>query len=135
MTGTAMVEDPRTTNTRTPTTAVVTSSAPDPIAEPPAMPRARFFGLTDDSSRPRPRALTGVTVAIAPIHDGIVASWPGRGRCRQLRAASSRNTTPSTSLSTAENVEGSSGSEESTGSTTKVTTTTTTVMPTTQPTR
>src|SRR5215218_7544757 len=60
---------------------------------------SRFFGLTADSSTPRPAALGGVKVSMACIHFGSWAWSPPAGLPRHCLTAISSSASPSASFS------------------------------------
>ena len=122
------------TKTAMATTVSSTDRSAPPIVTPPARHSVRFFGFTEESRTPSPKALPAVMLSMAAIHFGRVGSSPSWGRDRHCRAASSTAATPSSILATDENVDGPPSSACPTGSTSTVTAPTTTVMPSTQPT-
>src|SRR3984957_15953182 len=64
----------------------------------PATASSRFFGLTPASTTAKPSAAPRLISSIRPIHFGIGASSPSRGRPRNWRTATSSSRTPRTIL-------------------------------------
>src|SRR4051794_280696 len=93
-------------------TAIATTSAPvlapacATVAAAPTV-SSRFFGLIPESATPMASDRPAVNPSIVRIHFGGSAASPARGRARHWRAASSRSSAPSTSLSTSTQVAGS----------------------------
>src|SRR6478609_8802261 len=69
------------------------------IATAPATASSKFLGLRPDRTTPAPAALTGENESSAPIHFGIAASSPSRGRLCHCLAATAKSSSPSTSFS------------------------------------
>lgn len=95
MTGIATVDVAITVKTAIATTSPPTLRPASPIATPAAAAISRFFGLTAESRKPKPRALTGVNESIAAIHFGVACSPP---RPRHCLTPTSNSRTPSTIL-------------------------------------
>ena len=91
--------------------------------------------MTADSANPRPSALPKVSESIVLIHFGSSAASPGLGRSRHCRTANASASTPKTSFSTDDAVDGFPADVLPAWPTSTSTTTVTTTIPVTHPAR